>query len=199
MRLGRTLQRKQARLVILDEPFRGVDSLEVRRARKALAPITSSSAFYSKMATTRRISLPLPYPEPSPSVVLAKPTRLWWNAKSGRGRLNHDVAIVERRSFDRAKTNLVEQDAVLGDAALRSIHCEHRECVRKSGSRSLSTNCGYQQRNTSSSSLFKTLVREHKLDTCETTLKIHRGHVMRKMRSGSLTDLVHMAERWGDV
>ena len=45
VRLGRALQRKQARLVILDEPFRGVDSLEVRRARKALAPITSSSAF----------------------------------------------------------------------------------------------------------------------------------------------------------
>ena len=133
MRLGRALQRKQARLVILDEPFRGVDSLEVRRARKALAPITSSSAFYSKMATTRRISLPLPYPEPSPSVVLAKPTRLWWNAKSGRSRLNHDVAIVERRSFDRAKTNLVEQDAVLGDAALRSIHCEHQGVCQEVG------------------------------------------------------------------
>jgi FixJ family two-component response regulator len=41
--------------------------------------------------------------------------------------------------------------------------------------------------------------REHKLDTCETTVKIHRGHVMRKMRSGSLTDLVRMAERLGDV
>ena len=135
VRLGRTLQRKQARLVILDEPFRGVDSLEVRRARKALAPITSSSAFYSKMATTRRISLPLPYPEPSPSVVLAKPTRLWWNAKSGRSRLNHDVAIVERRSFDRAKTNLVEQD--LYSATLRSV--PFTASIRESGSRSLST------------------------------------------------------------
>jgi DNA-binding NarL/FixJ family response regulator len=41
--------------------------------------------------------------------------------------------------------------------------------------------------------------REHKLDTCETTVKIHSGHVMRKMRSGSLTDLVRMAERLGDV
>jgi hypothetical protein len=41
--------------------------------------------------------------------------------------------------------------------------------------------------------------REHKWDTCETTVQIHRGHVMRKMRSGSLTDLVRMAERLGDV
>lgn len=34
----------------------------------------------------------------------------------GRSRLNHDVAIVERRSFHRAKSNLVEQEAVLGGA-----------------------------------------------------------------------------------
>jgi hypothetical protein len=40
--------------------------------------------------------------------------------RSGRSRFNHDVAIVERCSFDRAKSNLVEEDAVLGDAALLS-------------------------------------------------------------------------------
>ena len=49
----------------------------------------------------------------------------------GRSRLNHDVAIIERRSFDRAKTNLVEEDAVLGEAALLSIHCEHQVQIKK--------------------------------------------------------------------
>ena len=50
--------------------------------------------------------------------------------RSGR-RLNHDVAIVERRIFDRAETGLLEQDAVLGDAALLSIPCEHQVQIKK--------------------------------------------------------------------
>src|SRR5258708_15784226 len=51
--------------------------------------------------------------------------------RSERSRLNHNVAIVGRRSFDRAKSNLVEQDAVLGEAALFSIHCEHQVQIKK--------------------------------------------------------------------
>src|SRR6266404_7914380 len=51
--------------------------------------------------------------------------------RSERSRLNHNVAIVERRSFDRAKSNPVEQDAVLGEAALFSIHCEHQVQIKK--------------------------------------------------------------------
>ena len=82
----------------------------------------------STLAATHRVTAPIIGPN-----VASKPTRLWWNAKSGRSRLNHDVAIVERRSFDRAKTNLVEQDAVLGDAALRSIHCDHQRVRQEVG------------------------------------------------------------------
>ena len=48
-----------------------------------------------------------------------------------RSRLNHDIAVVERRSFDRVKTKLVEQDAILGEAALPSIHCEHQMQIKK--------------------------------------------------------------------
>ena len=33
------------------------------------------------------------------------------------------------------------------------------------------------------------------LGTAEKTVKVHRGHVMRKMHAGSLPDLVRMADR----
>ena len=33
------------------------------------------------------------------------------------------------------------------------------------------------------------------LATSEVTVKLHRGHIMRKMQAGSFADLVRMAER----
>jgi len=39
--------------------------------------------------------------------------------------------IGEWRSFDRAQTNLTEQDVVLDEAALLSIHCEHQVQIKK--------------------------------------------------------------------
>ena len=38
-----------------------------------------------------------------------------------------------------------------------------------------------------------------KLDNSEITIKQHRGKVMQKMRAQSLVDLVHMAERLGEI
>ena len=46
-----------------------------------------------------------------------------------------------------------------------------------------------------SGSLNKQIATE--LNISEFTVKIHRGHVMRKMHAGSLADLVRMAERLG--
>ena len=51
--------------------------------------------------------------------------------RSSRGRLNDDVTIVERRSLDRAKTDLFEQDAVLGEAPLSSVSREHQVQIKK--------------------------------------------------------------------
>ncbi len=38
-----------------------------------------------------------------------------------------------------------------------------------------------------------------KLGMSESTIKVHRGHVMHKMGAGSLADLIHMAEKLGII
>ena len=84
-------------------------------------------------------------------------------------------------------------EAIQRDRSLRRRDTEMRELRDRYGS--LTRREQEVMRHVISGLLNKQIAAE--LNISEFTVKIHRGHVMRKMGAGSLADLVRMAERMG--
>jgi FixJ family two-component response regulator len=97
------------------------------------------------------------------------------------------------KPFDEEELLQAIQEAIERDRHTRQQHAEMRELRERYESLTAREQQVMQQ--VVSGLLNKQIAAE--LNITEFTVKIHRGHVMRKMRADSLADLVRMAERLG--
>jgi len=97
------------------------------------------------------------------------------------------------KPFDEQELLRAIQEAIERDRRTRQQRAEIRDL--RDRYESLTTREQEVMRHVVSGQLNKQIAAE--LDITEFTVKIHRGHVMRKMRAGSVADLVRMAESLG--
>jgi len=97
------------------------------------------------------------------------------------------------KPFDEEQLIRAITEAIDRDRYLRQQHGEMREIRARYDSLSLREQQVMQR--VASGLLNKQVAAE--LDISEFTVKVHRGHVMRKMQAGSVADLVRMADKLG--